>query len=187
MTVEDKEIFKIPEEVSRVTNTLRKAGFGAYLIGGCTRDLILGKKPKDWDVTTDATPEEIIPLFEKTFYENSFGTVGVVNEETKDETLKIVEITPYRMEAGYSDNRRPDHVTFSKNIEDDLKRRDFTINALAYDDSKGHIIDLYKGQEDIKDRVIKTVGNPDDRFKEDALRMIRAIRIKSELGFTLNI
>lgn len=187
MSFKNKEIFKIPEEVSRVTNTLRKAGFEAFLIGGCTRDLILGKKPKDWDVTTNATPEEIIPLFEKTFYENNFGTVGIVNENTKDETLKVIEVTPYRLETKYSDNRRPDNVTFSKKIEDDLKRRDFTINALAYDDHKGQIIDLYKGQKDIKDKVVRTVGDPDDRFGEDALRMIRAIRIKSELGFTLNI
>ena len=152
-------------------------------MGGCVRDLILGKKPKDWDVTTNATPEKIISLFAKTFYENNYGTVGVVDENTKNETLKIIEVTPYRMETKYSDNRRPDSVTFSKKLEDDLKRRDFTINAIAYDVSKGQIIDLYKGQEDLQDKSIRTVGEPEERFGEDALRMVRALRLHAELGF----
>ncbi len=181
-----KPLFAIPNEVSYVTKTLEKAGFEAYLIGGCVRDLVLKKKPKDWDITTNATPEQIIPLFKKTFYENHFGTVGVVNEETVDETLKIIEVTPYRTESGYSDNRRPDSVEFSKNLEDDLKRRDFTINAIAYNISKGQIIDLYKGQEDLKVEIIKTVGEPLERFNEDGLRILRAVRFHAELGFTIN-
>ena len=178
--------YAIPQEVSQVTQTLQKAGFEAYLVGGCVRDIISGKKPKDWDVTTNAKPDQITSLFPKTFYENDYGTVGVVNENTDDETLKIVEVTPYRIEGVYSDKRRPDQVTFTEKIEDDLKRRDFTVNAIAYDISKGQIIDPYKGQEDIKDKTIKTVGVPHDRFSEDALRILRAVRLSVELGFTIN-
>lgn len=178
--------FKVPKEVSRVTESLQKAGFEAYLIGGCVRDLIRGEEPKDWDVTTSATPDQIINLFEKSFYENDFGTVGVVNEETKDERLKIIEVTPYRIEGKYEDSRRPTSVHFSDKLEDDLERRDFTMNAIAYDVSKGQIIDFYKGQEDIKDKVIKTVGKAEDRFEEDALRILRAVRLATELGFTIN-
>jgi tRNA nucleotidyltransferase (CCA-adding enzyme) len=178
----------IPEEVSNIAKTLINKGFEAYLVGGCTRDLIIGKKPKDWDITTNAKPEEIIPLFPKTFYENKFGTVGVVNETTEDLTLKVVEVTPYRLEAEYSDNRRPDSVTFSNSIEDDLKRRDFTINAIALkieSEDMETVIDLYNGQEDLKRGILRTVGNPHDRFNEDALRMLRAVRLASELSFTV--
>jgi len=178
--------YAIPQEVSQVTQTLQKAGFEAHLVGGCVRDIISGKKPKDWDVTTNAKPDQITSLFPKTFYENDYGTVGVVNENTDDETLKIVEVTPYRIEGVYSDKRRPDQVTFTEKIEDDLKRRDFTVNAIAYDISKGQIIDPYKGQDDIKDKTIKTVGVPHDRFSEDALRILRAVRLSVELGFTIN-
>lgn len=178
--------FTIPKEVSRVTETLQNAGFEGYFVGGCVRDMLLEKKPKDWDVTTNATPEQIQELFEKTFYENSYGTVGVVNKNTEDETLKVVEVTPYRIEGRYSDNRRPDEVKFSDKLEDDLKRRDLTINAIAYDNVKGHIIDLYKGQDDIKDTVIRTVGDPKERFNEDALRILRTIRLATETGFTIN-
>lgn len=177
--------FSIPKEVSRVTETLEKANFKAFLVGGCVRDLLIGKKPKDWDVTTDATPEQIIALFPDTFYENTYGTVGVVNkEEGIDETLKVIEVTPFRLEADYSDGRRPDHVTFSKNIEDDLKRRDFTFNAIALS-STGEIVDLFKGQDDLKARTIRAVGNADERFKEDALRILRAVRIATEHDFSI--
>ncbi len=191
---------KIPNYVTHVTETLENAGFEAFLVGGFVRDLILNKEPKDWDITTNANPEQIIPLFEKTIYENSFGTVGVcipknvthettkkdepaVAHETKPEYY-IVEVTPYRIEAKYSDFRHPEEVTFSKNIEDDLKRRDFTVNALAYS-TKGQIIDLYKGQEDIKDNIIKSVGSAHDRFNEDALRILRAVRFSTQLNFAI--
>lgn len=177
--------FKIPKEVSQVTETLQKAGFDAYLVGGCVRDLILGKNPKDWDITTNAKPEEIQNLFGHTFYENTFGTVGVVNDETKDLTLKTVEVTPYRIESQYSDGRHPDSVLFSDKIEDDLKRRDFTINAIAYDPIKDIVVDNYKGQEDIKDKIIRTVGNAEDRFTEDGLRVLRAVRFEAELEFNI--
>lgn len=179
----------ISPEITSVIETLEKGGYEAYLVGGCVRDLLLGREPRDWDVTTNATPEEIIPLFPKTFYENAFGTVGVVNEETGDERLKVVEVTPYRLETGYSDFRHPDKVQFSTKLEDDLKRRDFTINAIAVSLSKGAIkdvVDLYEGIKDIKDKIIRTVLNPNDRFSEDALRIVRAVRLATELGFTIN-
>jgi len=179
----------IPKEIVSIVETLEKAGFEAFLVGGCTRDILLGRTPKDWDITTNATPEQIIPLFPKTFYENSYGTVGVVNENCEDEKLKIVEVTPYRLESSYTDRRHPDEVKFSKSIDDDLKRRDFTINAIAVTLSKGaikDIVDLFDGLKDIKDKVIKSVGNPSDRFNEDALRMMRAVRLATETGFTIN-
>ncbi len=188
-------ILKIPKEVSYVTETLQKGGFEAFLIGGCVRDVIMDRTPKDWDITTNAKPEQIQSLFPKTFYENDFGTVGVVNEEISretlnsgfsHETLKVIEVTPYRTESEYSDFRHPDKVKFGNSLSDDLERRDFTMNAIAYDVSKGHFIDIYKGQEDIKDRIIRSVGDADARLKEDALRILRAIRFSSELGFVVS-
>jgi len=190
-----EEFGPIPKEVWEVSQTLKNAGFEAYLIGGCVRDILIKIKPKDWDITTNATPDEIIKIFPDTFYENVYGTVGVVNENVSDETLKVIEVTPYRLEAEYSDNRRPDSVTFSKKLEDDLKRRDFTINAIALDIEeegtkenyyKGHIVDLYKGQEDLKNKILRTVGNPDERFQEDGLRILRAVRIGNYVGFEID-
>ena len=178
--------FSIPKEVTHVTEKLETAGFEAFLVGGCVRDLILDKEPKDWDVTTNATPDQIISLFSKTFYENDFGTVGVVDEETKNEALKVVEVTPYRLESTYSDNRHPDKVTFSQKIGDDLQRRDFTMNALAYSVSKKEMIDLYSGRKDIENKIIRTVGEADKRFSEDGLRILRAIRFTAELGFSID-
>jgi poly(A) polymerase/tRNA nucleotidyltransferase (CCA-adding enzyme) len=179
----------IPREVVDIIETLEKARFSAYLVGGCVRDLFLGRAPKDWDITTNATPDKIQSLFTKTVYENVYGTVVIINESVADVTLKNIEVTPYRLESGYSDRRHPDTVKFSHNIKDDLQRRDFTINAIAVSLSNGaikDIIDLYDGFSDIKDKVIRTVGNPVDRFSEDALRMMRAIRLSVELGFTCN-
>lgn len=201
----------IPDYVTHVTNTLEKAGFEAFLVGGCVRDLIIGRDIKDWDLTTNAKPEDMIGLFEKTVYENIFGTVAVcipkvthetnilinneernvsyvtntsVSPETKQK-YNIVEVTPYRKEGIYKDSRHPESVSFSENIEDDLKRRDFAMNAVAYSVYKGQFIDLYKGQEDIKDKVIRAVGNPNERFQEDALRMMRAIRFSTVLNFAI--
>ena len=178
--------FDIPGEVIYITKTLEKAGFEAYLVGGCVRDLLMDKKPKDWDVTTNATPEKIIDLFPKTVYENKFGTVAVIHETLTDETLRQVEVTPYRIEAKYSDNRHPDFVKFSDQLEDDLKRRDFTVNAIAYNISNGQIIDLFNGLKDIKDKTIRAVGDANERFQEDALRLIRAIRFSAQLGFAVS-
>ena len=190
-----EEYGPIPKEILEVSNKLKEAGFEAYLIGGCVRDLLLGIKPKDWDFTTDATPEEIIKIFPETFYENIYGTVGVVNKDVSDETIKVVEVTPYRLELGYSDQRRPDKVIFSKKLDDDLKRRDFTINAIALDlkDNaskinfyKGQIVDPYKGQEDLKNKILRTVGDPHERFREDGLRILRAIRFANYDGFEID-
>ena len=170
---------------------LSEAGFEAYLVGGCVRDLFLGRKPVDWDITTNATPEEIMSCFKNTFYTNDFGTVGVVSE-TQDESLKVIQITPYRIETGYSDKRRPDKVVWSKKLEDDLARRDFTINALALSlaEKKGNewateIVDLFGGLKDLKQGIIRAVGNPDERFGEDALRIMRAVRLSAELEFSI--
>ncbi|MFZ2522810.1 MAG: CCA tRNA nucleotidyltransferase [Minisyncoccia bacterium] len=178
--------FSIPFEVVNITKTLEDKGFEAFLVGGCVRDMVLNREPKDWDITTNATPEQIISIFPNTFYENSFGTVGVKNEEVVDPRLKVIEVTPYRLEGAYSDNRHPDSVVFSQKIEDDLKRRDFTINSLAYSVSKDELIDLYSGSKDLKDKVVRTVGEPLARFSEDALRLVRAIRFSCELDFTID-
>jgi tRNA nucleotidyltransferase (CCA-adding enzyme) len=176
----------IPNEIQDTVATLEKAGFQAYLVGGCVRDLILGTKPKDWDITTNATPEQIIALYPHTFYENTFGTVAVVLDEAVDETLKMIEITPYRLESAYSDHRRPDSVQFADKLEDDLKRRDFTMNALAYNMSDMEVIDLYDGIKDIEGKIIRTVGDASERFHEDALRILRAVRFHVQLGFTIS-
>lgn len=155
------------------------------MVGGCVRDLLLNRTPKDWDVTTNATPEQIQGLFENTYYTNEFGTVGVVNDDATNESLKVVEVTPYRLEGKYSDARRPDSVEFSQKIEDDLKRRDFTINAMAYSAHKGQLVDLFEGIKDIEGAVIRAVGSPGERFNEDALRILRAVRIAAELDFSI--
>lgn len=180
-----KPIISIPSEVSHVTKTLEKQGFEAYAVGGCIRDALIGKKPSDWDVTTNATPEDIQGMFENTFYTNEFGTVGVVFDSAEDPTHKVIEVTPYRTEGKYSDARRPDSVAWSDNLADDLKRRDFTINAIAYRPSTGELVDLYDGQKDLKNGLISAVGNPEERFGEDALRILRAIRLSAELNFTI--
>ena len=182
--------FNIPREISEISNILEKAGHEAYLVGGCVRDLIRGVVPKDWDITTSAKPDEIIALFPKTFYENEFGTVGVVNEHILENdvalaSLRVVEVTPYRKETTYSNFRHPDEVVFSGSLQDDLLRRDFTMNAIAYSPSKGECVDPYGGTSDIARNLIKSVGNPDDRFNEDALRVMRAVRFAAELGFTI--
>lgn len=178
----------IPVEITSIVETIEKAGFQAYLVGGCARDIFLGRTPKDWDITTNATPDKIQAMFPKTVYENIYGTVAVINEATEEPTLKNVEVTPYRLESGYTDRRHPDSVKFSDKLEDDLQRRDFTINAIALSLSNGaikDIVDLFGGFADIKDKTIRTVGNPADRFNEDALRMMRAIRLAVELGFDI--
>ncbi len=186
------EIF-IPHELIKANETLEKKNFESYLVGGCVRDILLNRRPKDWDITTNAKPEEIMKIFPETFYENDYGTVGVVNQ-TDDETLRVIEITPYRLETAYSDNRRPDKVEFGGNLEDDLKRRDFTINAIALkiepkDAKKGlcraQIIDLYEGIKDLHKGVVRAVGQAEERFKEDALRVLRAVRIATEIGFQI--
>jgi poly(A) polymerase/tRNA nucleotidyltransferase (CCA-adding enzyme) len=181
---------KIPKEILNIINKLQKADFETYLVGGCVRDLLLkspsADKPKDWDITTNARPEEIQKMFPDSIYENQFGTVAV-KTKAKDLTLKIIEITTFRKEGKYTDKRHPDTITFAKTLEEDLSRRDFTINAMAIEiqKSKIKIIDPFNGQKDLKDKLIRTVGNPDERFQEDALRLMRAIRFSCELNFNL--
>lgn len=177
----------IPKEVASVAEALEKAGYDAYLVGGCVRDLLIGKEPKDWDITTNAIPEQIMALFgeEETFCNNDYGTVGVVFEEASDERVKVIEVTPYRTESAYSDNRRPDKVTFGVSLEEDLKRRDFTVNAIAWQYSTENLVDLFEGQADISKKRLKTVGIPDERFGEDALRLMRAVRLAAELNFAI--
>lgn len=194
----------IPENVSRVTESLRSHGFEAFLVGGCVRDLIMGKEPKDFDVTSNAKPEQVVDLFEKeglkVVYENTFGTVMIIfEEEPLDSNSRQIEITPYRRETTYSDARHPDQVSFADKLEDDLMRRDFTMNALAYNpvtqphpdpllqgEGAGQVVDLYGGLEDIKNKTIKTVGDASERFGEDALRMMRAVRFAAQLGFSVS-
>ncbi|MFH0712555.1 MAG: HD domain-containing protein [Candidatus Jorgensenbacteria bacterium] len=175
--------FNIPEEVKNVAGKLTGAGYEAYLVGGCVRDLVLGRKPKDWDIATDATPEEIQGAFPESVYENEFGTVGV-KTDSADERLKVVEVTTFRIEGRYTDKRHPDEIKFAKTVEEDLSRRDFTVNAMALS-LNGEIIDPYGGEKDLKGKTIRTVGNPKDRFGEDALRLMRAVRFASELGFKI--
>jgi len=184
--------YLVPDEVARVTETLEKAGFEAYLVGGCVRDMLMGKDPEDWDIATNAEPTRVQELFPHTYYENNFGTVGVISDDTDEPSLKKIEVTTYRKEGSYSDSRRPDSVQFTSKIEEDLERRDFTMNAIALglpggikDISKGHLIDPYKGHSDIKDKLIRTVLDPEKRFNEDALRILRAIRFEATLGFLI--
>lgn len=174
----------IPLEVKHVAKTLEEAGFEAYVVGGCTRDLMLGKTPKDWDLTTNAHPEQIQALFPDHYANNDYGTIGV-KTESEDSALKVIEVTPYRTESEYSDARRPDSVTFGVSLEEDLKRRDFTVNALAYRISTDQMMDLFGGMDDLAARRLKAVGDADERFAEDALRMMRAVRLAAELDFTI--
>jgi tRNA nucleotidyltransferase (CCA-adding enzyme) len=152
------------------------------------RDLLSKKAVKDWDFTTKAKPEEITKLFKDSFYDNVFGTVGVAEKHLGGKGDGVIEITTFRTESSYSDNRRPDKVEWGKTLKEDLTRRDFTINAMAIEikkDSEVKIVDPFKGQEDLENKLIRAVGKPDQRFKEDALRMMRAIRIASQLGFSI--
>lgn len=170
--------FKLPLAIIKVLQTLESGGFKVYIVGGAVRDLLTNTATTDWDFTTDATPEEIQKLFPDSYYDNNFGTVGVKLEE------KILEITTFRSESGYSDRRRPDKVVWGKSLHEDLHRRDFTINAMAIS-PKGEIIDPFDGQKDLKRKIIRAVEDANKRFGEDALRMMRAIRIAAQLGFSI--
>lgn len=170
----------IPEEILKIYKKFKGKKFEIYLVGGCVRGLLLKHKVEDWDFTTNATPEEILKLFPKAFYDNKFGTVGIPLKNKK-----VAEVTTYRTEQGYSDRRHPEKVSWGKTIEEDLARRDFTINAIAYDIDGKKLIDLYKGEEDLKEKIIRAVGDPSKRFKEDALRLLRAIRIATQLQFEI--
>jgi len=177
----------IPKEVKNILSGLEKAGFEAYIVGGCVRDFLLeralptGRQANDWDITTNAKPEEIQKVFPNSFYANEFLTV-TVKTGSKNEKLSEIEVTTYRFEAKYTDKRHPDKVKYATKLEDDLARRDFTVNAMAMD-SKKKVTDLFGGKEDLKNKIIKAVGNAEERFNEDALRMLRAVRLATTLDF----
>lgn len=191
---------QIPKEIKAVADTLLAHKFEAYLVGGCVRDLLMGREPNDWDIATNAKPEEIQKIFPDSVYENQFGTVGV-KTDSQNPALKIVEVTTFRLEGKYTDKRHPDEIKFAKTIEEDLGRRDFTINAIALvltnnkqlttNNSRelsvvSHkLVDPFDGQKDLKDRLIRAVGNPEERFEEDALRLMRAVRFSAQLGFKI--
>lgn len=169
----------LPADVSKIINILESNGHEAYAVGGCVRDCILGKIPHDWDITTSALPETVKSLFDRTFDTGiEHGTVTVLMHGVG------YEVTTYRVDGKYEDGRHPKEVTFTASLEEDLKRRDFTINAMAYNESKG-LVDLFGGEADLEAGIIKAVGNPTERFTEDALRMLRALRFSAQLGFEI--
>lgn len=180
----------LPQSARTILATLKSAGFEAFAVGGSVRDLIMGMETKGWDFTTNAIPEEILKLFPDSFYDNQFGTVGIkirkeksTHPDDKTDVEDIYEITTYRSEEGYKDHRHPDKISWGKTLTEDLSRRDFTINAIAFDGTS--LIDPYNGQHDLKNKLIRTVGIPGERFAEDALRMLRAVRFAARFGFTL--
>lgn len=172
----------IPDSVKTIFEKFVLRGFEIYAVGGSVRDLLLARPTANWDFTTNATPSEIQEIFPESFYNNSFGTVGV-----NIESGEVYEITTFRTERGYTDKRHPDQVSWGKTLEEDLARREFTISAIAlsYVSGKLSIIDPYYGQEDLKKRIVKAIGDPQVRFEEDALRLIRGIRIATQLGFAI--
>ena len=171
----------LPDYVSSAINRLKNAGYEAYAVGGCIRDAIMRKEPHDYDICTDAEPQEIKRIFTDSITVDTgikHGTVTVISEG------RSIEITAFRSESSYSDGRHPDSVSFTKNLFDDLARRDFTVNALAYSDETG-MIDVFGGAKDISDKMIRCIGEPKKRFGEDYLRILRAIRFSSVLGFEI--
>lgn len=173
----------IPQDVKTIIDTLKSQGYEGYIVGGCVRDSLLGKQPKDWDITTNALPEKTIEIFKDKGFR-------VVETGLRHGTVTIVmnkigyEVTTFRIEGGYSDNRHPDYVSFTTSIKEDLSRRDFTVNAMAYNEVSG-LVDYFNGISDLDNKIIRTVGLAEDRFNEDALRMLRAIRFSAQLGFKL--
>lgn len=175
-------MFCLPQEVITAIGLLKKAGFSAYPVGGCVRDTLMGNVPNDWDMCTNATPQQMHAAFigQKTIDTGiQHGTVTLVLNG------KNLEITTFRLDGDYADGRHPDSVTFSDRIDEDLRRRDFTVNAMAYDPEKGEVIDLFGGQKDIENKIIRCVGEPEKRFEEDALRILRAVRFSAKLGFEI--
>lgn len=169
----------LPEHVQYIIGQLYAEGFEAFAVGGCVRDSILGREPQDWDITTSASPEQIKSIFKRTIDTGIMhGTVTVMLDHVG------YEVTTYRIDGEYEDSRHPKEVTFTSNLVEDLKRRDFTINAMAYNDQQG-LVDVFEGEEDLERGVIRCVGNPLDRFGEDALRMLRAVRFAAQLGFEI--
>lgn len=172
-------MLKIPNKTEYVVNTLIKNGHEAYIVGGCVRDMLLGKVPFDYDVTTSATPEKIVSLFEKTVPTGiKHGTVTVIIDK------EPIEVTTFRKDGGYTDNRHPKNVTFVTSLREDLARRDFTVNAMAFNINSG-LKDFFCGKEDLENKVLRAVGDPEKRFSEDALRILRLFRFASVLNFKI--
>lgn len=175
-----RQRIQLPERVDRIIKTLQGCGYEAYAVGGCIRDSLLGKKPEDWDITTSALPEETKALFHKTFDTGiEHGTVTVLMGE------EGFEVTTYRIDGKYEDSRHPREVSFTRNLKEDLLRRDFTINAMAYNDADG-LVDIFGGIPDLEAGVVRCVGNAEERFSEDALRILRGIRFAAQLGFEID-
>ncbi|HET9946709.1 MAG TPA: HD domain-containing protein [Patescibacteria group bacterium] len=174
---------QLPPPVARIKDIFLQNGYSLYLVGGCVRNSLLKRPIVDWDLTTNAAPEDMLSLFPTAFYDNSFGTVGIP-VEYEGEKL-VVEVTTFRTEQDYTDARHPGSVAWGKTIEEDLERRDFTINAIAFDLEKQIIIDPFGGQKDLENKIIRAVGDEDKRFKEDALRLMRAIRFATQLSFQI--
>ncbi|MCR5145013.1 MAG: CCA tRNA nucleotidyltransferase [Lachnospiraceae bacterium] len=173
-------IITLPEDVKNIIERLKDCGHEAYAVGGCVRDTVLGKTPADWDITTSAKPQQVKEIFSKTFDTGiEHGTVTVLLNHVG------YEVTTYRIDGEYEDGRHPKQVEFTSSLEEDLKRRDFTINAMAYNDNQG-LVDLFGGMEDLDKGVIRCVGNPMERFDEDALRMLRALRFAAQLDFEID-
>ncbi|MCW1949734.1 MAG: CCA tRNA nucleotidyltransferase [Candidatus Shapirobacteria bacterium] len=173
----------IPERIKKIIAKFHENKAEIYIVGGAVRDLILGREVNDWDFTTNLTPEEMKKLFPKnSFYNNTFGTLSIVEKDGE-----IFEVTTFRTERGYSDGRHPDEIKWGKTLAEDLERRDFTINALALRLAQGklELVDLFEGQRDLENKLIRTVGNPDERFGEDALRLMRAVRIAGQIDFNI--
>ena len=170
---------ELPLKVNKIITTLQQNGYEAYAVGGCVRDSILGREPEDWDITTSAMPEETKALFQKTFDTGiEHGTVTVLLEK------EGFEVTTYRIDGKYEDNRHPREVTFTRSLKEDLLRRDFTINAMAYNEKDG-LVDIFGGIDDLQKGMIRCVGNARERFSEDALRILRGIRFAAQLGFSI--
>ena len=166
-----------PEKVKFILNKLQQAGYEAYAVGGCVRDCLLGRMPEDWDITTSARPEEVKAIFRRTIDTGiQHGTVTVMLQK------EGFEVTTYRIDGAYEDGRHPTEVTFTASLREDLRRRDFTINAMAYNDMDG-LVDIFGGMADLDGRMIRCVGSARERFEEDALRMMRAVRFSAQLGF----
>lgn len=179
--VRDHMKIKLPDNVAHIIERLEGAGYEAYAVGGCVRDSILGREPNDWDITTSALPEQVKELFSRTIDTGiKHGTVSIlIGKET-------YEVTTYRVDGKYSDARRPDTVSFTRSLEEDLKRRDFTINAMAYNDRNG-LVDMFDGAADLEKHIIRCVGVAHERFSEDALRILRAVRFASQLDFEIDV
>ena len=174
-------MMQIPRDAEQIIERLKDAGFEAYVVGGCVRDMLLGRAPGDWDITTSAKPEQVKAIFGRTIDTGiQHGTVTVMKGKTG------YEVTTYRIDGEYEDSRHPKSVAFTASLEEDLKRRDFTINAMAYSHKDG-LVDIFGGQEDLCGRQIRCVGNPMDRFTEDALRILRAIRFSAQLDFQIEM